>query len=238
MVRAGASALELGFPFSDPVADGPVIQRAAHEVLQTGFSIDNAFTVIERAREFGPSTPIGVLVYYNIVLAQGVEKFFSRCRFSGVDGVLIADLPVESIREVSDAAEKSNVRLILLVSPVTSPSRIEAICKNAGGFIYPISRLGVTGTGERDGTKDEPLSKLIAALKAQTKVPVCAGFGISNPKQAREMLALGVDGVITGSRVIELIRSAPPAEATGLLAEFCRSMVKECTEFGAPCVHG
>jgi tryptophan synthase alpha chain len=233
MVRAGVSALELGFPFSDPVADGPIIQQASHQALAAGFTVDNAFSVIEQCRESGPSTPIGVLVYYNMVLAQGVDKFFKRCRHSGVDGVLIADLPIESAEEVLPAALEHDVRLIYIVSPVTTPDRLELICKNAGGFLYLVSRLGVTGTGERDTQKDQDLSSLIQEIRTRTSVPVCAGFGISTPEHAQRMFDMGADGVITGSRVIDLVRKTTPDKAEQAVAEFCKSMLKVCSGAGA-----
>jgi tryptophan synthase alpha chain len=233
MVRAGASAIEVGFPFSDPVADGPVIQKASHEVLASGFTADDAFAVLEKCRETGPSTPIGVLVYYNMVLAQGVDKFFQRCRYVGVDGVLIADLPIEAAEEVLPAAIEHNVRLIYLISPNTTPERLELICKNAGGFLYLVSRLGVTGTQARDEQKDEALSRVIAETRSRTDVPICAGFGISTPHHAQKMLSLGLDGVITGSRILELVRSAEPNKAEQAVADFCKSMLKVCSESGA-----
>lgn len=229
MVRAGVSALELGFPFSDPVADGPIIQQASHEALSAGFTVDDAFSVIERCRESGPSTPIGVLVYYNMVLAQGVDKFFRRCRHSGVDGVLIADLPIESAEEVLPASIKHDVRLIYIVSPVTTPDRLELICKNAGGFLYLVSRLGVTGTGDRDAQKDQDLSALIQKIRTHTDVPVCAGFGISTPEHAQRMLNMGADGVITGSRVVDLVRHTAPDKAEQAIADFCKSMLNACS---------
>jgi tryptophan synthase alpha chain len=173
-----------------------------------------------------------------MVLAQGIEKFFARCRFAGIDGVLIADLPAENIHEVLPAASESNVRLISLVSPVTSCERIELITKNASGFLYLVSRLGVTGTGRRDSESDALLSQVIAQIKARTAVPICAGFGVSTREQARNMLSLGADGVITGSRVIEIIRAAQPEEAATALYDFCCDMVQECSDFGVPSCRG
>jgi tryptophan synthase alpha chain len=233
MLRAGVSALELGFPFSDPIADGPVIQKAAHEVLQSGFKIDDAFALLKRIRELSANIPIGVLVYYNMVLAHGVDAFFQRCAEVDIDGVLIADLPVENADEVFPAAKKHGIELIYIISPVTTPERIEKICRNAGGFLYLVSRLGVTGTSERNKTNDAKLSEVIEIVKKQTSIPICAGFGISTPQHAEAMLSLDVDGVITGSRVIEIVGSSQEQKAETELHAFCRQMVDVCTKFGA-----
>jgi tryptophan synthase alpha chain len=233
MLRAGVSALELGFPFSDPIADGPVIQKAAHETLQSGMKIDDVFALLERIRGLSPNIPIGVLVYYNMVLAHGVGTFFKRCADVGVDGVLIADLPVESADEVLPAAQENGIELIYLISPVTTPARIEKICRSAGGFLYLVSRLGVTGTSERDSGADARLAEVIETVRKKTSIPICAGFGISTPQHAESMLSLNVDGVITGSRVIEIVASSKNAEAD--LFDFCRQMVDVCTKFGAAC---
>lgn len=235
MVRAGSSALELGFPFSDPVADGPVIQRASHEVLERGFTVEEGFEIIQRARDFGPSTPIGLLVYYNMVLAKGIDEFFRVCRFSGVDAVLIADLPIENSGEVAASAAEHGVHLVFLVSPVTTAQRLQLICSKAGGFIYLVSRLGVTGTGDRDEDKDRPLANIISQVKQLTSIPICAGFGVSTPEHAKKLLSLGADGVITGSRVLEIIRSAGAENAERELLAYCTEMVEACTAAGAAC---
>jgi tryptophan synthase alpha chain len=233
MIASGASALELGLAFSDPVADGPVIQRAAHETLASGFKVEDGFSLLKQIRAVDAGIPIGLLVYYNLVLAYGVEQFFQQCRNVGVDGVLIADLPVENAGEVLPYARQNDIALIYLISPVTTESRLELICQNAGGFLYLVSRLGVTGTKERDEQTDTRLSALIAQVKERSKVPVCAGFGVSKPEHAETMLSLGADGVITGSRVIEIIRSQTGAAAQKQLGSFCREMLDVCTKFSA-----
>ncbi|HEY9719844.1 MAG TPA: tryptophan synthase subunit alpha [Trichormus sp.] len=233
MIVSGASALELGLAFSDPVADGPVIQRAAHETLASGFKVEDGFNLLQEIRAVDAAIPIGLLVYYNLVLAYGVEQFFQQCRNVGVDGVLIADLPVENAPEVLPFAKQNEIALIYLISPVTTEERLELICQNAGGFLYLVSRLGVTGTKERDEQIDSHLSALIAGVKQRSKVPVCAGFGVSKPEHAETMLSLGADGVITGSRVIEIIRSQTGAAAQKQLDSFCREMLDVCTKFSA-----
>jgi tryptophan synthase alpha chain len=237
MIDAGASALELGIPFSDALADGPVIQRAAHEALQAGFKMDDAFALLERIRGRDQSIPIGLLVYYNLVLACQPDRFFERCAKSGVDAVLIADLPIENVLEVKPSAQRHSVELIYLVSPVTTPSRLDLICANAGAFLYLISRLGVTGTDKRDEEKDAQLKALVENVRQRSKLPVCAGFGISKPEHARNMFKVGVDGVIAGSRVIEIIGAAKSSEdACQKLTSYLKDMLDVCQSSGAACL--
>jgi len=229
MVESGVTALELGIAFSDPVADGPIIQKAAFETLKQGFNVSDAFALIARVRERFPNIPIGLLVYYNLILAQGTEKFLRSCAQSGVDAILIADLPVESGSEVAPLAKQLGMELIYIVSPLTAPERLDLILSNAGGFLYLVSRLGVTGTDGRNDQKDRRLAEVISQVKRRSKLPVCAGFGISTPDNARSMFRLGADGVITGSRLIQLVESAKTQpEACEQITVFCREMLCEC----------
>ncbi len=207
MIDSGASALELGFAFSDPVADGPVIAKAAFETLESGFKTADAFSLIAEVRKLDAEIPIGILVYYNNVLAIGVESFFKQAKEAGIDGVLIADLPVETAEEVLPISKANDVDLIFIVSPVTTDERLAKIATIAGGFIYLVSRLGVTGTDKSAGNLTN-LGGLISRLKSQTPLPICAGFGVSNKQTATALLEVGVDGVIVGSRIIEIVRNS------------------------------
>ena len=227
MIESGVSALELGIAFSDPVADGPVIQRAAYETLSSGFSVADAFSLLGRVRELDQDIPIGILVYFNTVLAQGIDKFFSLAKAAGVDGVLIADLPAESAGEVMPSAATHTIDIIFLVSPVTTPARLDTIVQHAGGFLYLVSRLGVTGTMERSADQDSSLGKLIDQLRQKTKVPICAGFGISSPADAAKMFDIGVDGVISGSRVIQYVQSGD-SNSYSKLQNYYREMLSAC----------
>jgi tryptophan synthase alpha chain len=223
MIEGGATMLELGFAFSDPAADGPIIQQAAVETLASGFSVDDALGLIRKVRDRHADIPIGLLVYYNMVLARSVDAFFKDVAKAGVDGVLIADLPPEMAEEVLPAAHKAGIDLIFIVSPLTSDARLKIIGEQAGGFLYVVSRLGITGTEDR---YDTHLQSLLSRITEQCSLPACVGFGISTPEQAAAMAAHGADGVITGSKVIQLMREQPgktPAEA---LTPFIRSMVK------------
>jgi tryptophan synthase alpha chain len=224
MIESGATALELGWAFSDPIADGPVIQAAAFETLASGFKVTDALDLIAQIRGLDAEIPIGLLVYYNMVLVQGIDSFFRLASESGVDGVLIADLPADNSDEVKEAATKYGIDLIFIVSPLTSDERLGLILRNAGGFIYGVSRLGITGTHEK---YDEHLSAMIQRVRSQTDLPLCLGFGISTPEQARKMLDLGADGVITGSRVIELVDALRPESPSSTLRTYLDTMVAE-----------
>lgn len=223
MIESNVSALELGIAFSDPVADGPVIQRAAYETIASGFSVSDAFDLIKDVRKLNESIPIGILVYFNTVLAKGIDAFFSLAKGAGVDGVLIADLPAENANEVLPAAKANEIDLIFLVSPVTTPKRLDVILAHASGFLYLVSRLGVTGTIERSAEKDLELCSLVDSIKKRSRIPVCAGFGISNEADAEKMFQIGVDGVITGSRVIQLVQSS--SDPSMSLKDYLRNMV-------------
>ncbi|MDX2085466.1 MAG: tryptophan synthase subunit alpha [Candidatus Melainabacteria bacterium] len=225
MIESGATALELGLPFSEPIADGPVIQQAVAETLATGFQIQTAFSLLKRVRQMDNHIPIGLLVYYNTILAQGTQHFFEQIADCGVDGVLIADLPPESAEEVADAARQHNIHLIFIASPLTNPERLARLEALAGGFVYVVSRLGITGTEAR---YDTDLQALLQRLHQHTKLPCLVGFGISTPEQARHMLQLGADGVITGSRILEIVRQQAnnPTAWRAALSGFLKEMVE------------
>lgn len=203
MIESGASALELGLAFSDPVSDGPIIQAAATETLAQGFKVKDAFTLIQKVRVLDGEIPIGLMLYYNMLLARGIETFFAEMAELGVDGLLVVDLPPETAGEVSRIATRHGIDLIFIVSPLTSTERLKAIDAYAGGFLYIVSRLGITGTEERYDTE---LQSLIEKVKQNSRLPVCVGFGISNPENAQKMYALGADGVVMGSRIIQVFQ--------------------------------
>lgn len=225
MIDNGASALELGIAFSDPVADGPIIQAAAHKVIESDFSVAQALNLVARVRKYNEDIPIGLLVYYNHIMSMGVEKFYARAEECGVDGVLVADLPAESSDEIVGIAAGNNISTIFIVSPLTREERLDKILKHARGFIYLVSRLGVTGTDERDASRDSRLTALISSIKGATDLPVLAGFGISTPAHAQRMMESGADGVITGSKIIDLVAKADPDKMLAELAAYLKGMV-------------
>lgn len=225
LVDGGSSMLELGLAFSDPMADGPIIQQADQETLNAGLKVDDALQILREIRAYDPEIPIGLLVYYNMVLARGADAFFRDFRAAGADGMLIADLPAECMDEVAEAAQLHNIRLICLVSPLTDPVRLEKIHRYAGGFLYVVSRLGITGVEEN---YDYTLQSLLARLKTSAQLPLCVGFGISRPDHARRMIDAGADGVVIGSRIIQLLREAPPERRMDTLREWLAEMLAAC----------
>jgi tryptophan synthase alpha chain len=222
MIDSGASALELGFAFSDPVADGPLIQKADFDTLASGFTVDMGLELIAEIRAYDNEIPIGVLIYYNLILAHGPEKFFQDAKAAGIDGILVADLPIDSAAELTPHAQANDIAQIFLVSPVTADQRLDLITAKASGFIYLLSRLGVTGTAARSATSDQSLSALVKRIKARTGVPIIAGFGVSSPSDAEVMFAAGCDGVISGSKIIEL---AARPDGIAQLEQFYKAML-------------
>ncbi len=220
-VAGGATALELGIAFSDPMADGPTIQQAAKTVLDANFGVSDALALLTRIRAKYPDIPIGLLVYYNLVLARGVARFFAEVAEAGADGVLIADLPAEMAQEVFPAAQANGVDLIGMVSPLTDETRLKQIAAVSGGFLYVVSRLGITGVEARH---DQSLSGLLTLIKAHSNLPACVGFGISQPEHVTKMIGMGAKGVIVGSALIERMQATPPGDSLETIATYLQSL--------------
>ncbi|GHT74584.1 tryptophan synthase alpha chain [Spirochaetia bacterium] len=199
MVRAGADLVEIGIPFSDPIAEGPVIQEANIRALAAGSTTDKIFGLVEKVRQ-KTVVPLVFLTYLNPVFHYGYDRFFQRCQKTGVDGIIIPDLPFEEQGEVRDAALRYGVDLISLIAP-TSQERIREIARTAKGFLYLVSSMGVTGVR---GEIQTDLGTIIAAVKAQTTVPAAVGFGIHTPAQAAEIAGIA-DGVIVGSAIVKIV---------------------------------
>ncbi len=201
MIESGVSALELGLAFSDPLADGPVIQEAASRTIESGFKTMDAFALIKEIRKFNSEIPITLMCYYNSVLAHKSEGFCNAAQEAGVDALLIVDLPPELSKEFSRICAEKKLEQVFIISPLTSEERLQLISQKAGGFLYAVSRLGITGVEER---YDENLQILIEKAKKLAKLPVAVGFGVSTPEQAQKMFNSGADAVITGSRIVEM----------------------------------
>lgn len=197
LVEAGADLLELGIPYSDPLADGPTIQRASQRALANGVSIADALQLVERLRESGMEASLVLFSYFNPVLQYGIERFFADLAKYGADGVVIPDLPIEENGPAVEAAKKYGIHVISLVAP-TSDTRIQMIGEQATGFLYCVSSLGVTGAR---ASLREDLSEFLGRVKASTKVPTAVGFGISTPEQVKAV-APHTDGVIVGSAIV------------------------------------
>ncbi|WP_085505536.1 tryptophan synthase subunit alpha [Thalassobacillus devorans] len=200
--EAGADILELGIPYSDPLADGPTIQRAAKRALDNGMSLQQAIELIPEMREKGLEIPVVVFTYYNPVLRIGEEKFFKLLEEHGAEGVLIPDLPHEESESVRDLALKHDIEYISLVAP-NSEERIQKIASEARGFLYCVSTLGVTG-GENQLSSE--VTDFIRKVKEHSPVPVAVGFGISTNEDVR-MIRDHADGVIIGSKIIRLVEA-------------------------------
>jgi tryptophan synthase alpha chain len=201
MCAAGLDLLELGVPFSDPTADGPVIQRSSARALKAGVNLSR---VLEMARELRRTTevPIVLFSYYNPILSYGLSRFYTDARAADVDGVLVVDLPPEESAEMTSEWAGQELALIRLVAPTTPPERMAAIAEKASGFLYLVSMTGVTGS---KGLDLEEVSEVVGRLRSRAQgIPICVGFGISNPEQVRAVGALA-DGVVVGSAFERLI---------------------------------
>lgn len=202
MADSGADIIELGVPYSDPIADGPVIQAAGQRALLNGVKTERIFTTVESIRT-KREVPLILMVYFNCILQYGVTEFVQRCATAGVDGMIVPDLPLEESDELMAAAEKAGVDLILLVAPTSPPERIRNIAKGTKGFLYCVSVTGVTGT--RTSFSDDLAGFLqLVRREAGSEVPLAVGFGISNSKQAADIAAMA-DGAIVGSAVIKVM---------------------------------
>jgi tryptophan synthase alpha chain len=217
---AGADMLELGIPFSDPLADGPVIHDAATRALAAGAGVES---VLEVAAALTPLLPVIVMTYVNILLAAGVERFLERLSTSGVSGLIVPDLPFEEADEVATAAAAAGVALVPLVAPTTPDQRLAQIGARAQGFVYVVSVTGTTG--ERTG-EEQTLAPLLSRARAHSAVPVALGFGISTPAQAAAAADAGADGVIVGSRLVRAAgEESDGAAAVGrLVGEFAAAL--------------
>ncbi|HEX5308641.1 MAG TPA: tryptophan synthase subunit alpha [Solirubrobacteraceae bacterium] len=209
--QAGADLLELGVPYTDPLADGPVIHAAATQALSCGASLAG---VLEVARELSPSVPVVLMCYANMVLAPGAPLFVERLAQAGAAGLIVPDLPYEEADEVLGACDAHGIALVPLVAPTTPPERLAAIGRRARGFLYTVSVVGTTG--ER-AALSERFAQIVAQAKAATEVPVAIGFGISTPEQAAQAAAAGADGVIVGTRLVRAAAESPrdPSIAVG-----------------------
>tara|TARA_R110002126_G_scaffold291807_1_gene459696 strand:+ start:141793 stop:142602 length:810 start_codon:yes stop_codon:yes gene_type:complete len=205
LIDGGADGLELGLPFRDPVADGPVIQDAANIALDKGFKADDALTIIQAIRAYAPDIPLTVMSYFNIVLVKGIEKFIAALAEAGIDGILIPDLPPEHAEDVYPATQANNIELIFIVAPTTHAGRFDKIRPYAGGFIYVVTKMGTTGMNDNF---DSDLKTLFADIKTHIDLPAIAGFGISTPAHAQDMAQKGANGVIIGSKIIQMCKES------------------------------
>jgi tryptophan synthase alpha chain len=214
---AGADLLELGVPFSDPLADGPVIHTAATEALRNGVHLHDVLGV---ARELSAQLPVVLMVYANVVLARGAERFADEAAESGAAGLIVPDLPFDEAAGVRTACDEAGLALVPLVAPTTSDERVVEIGREARGFVYTVSLSGTTG--ERDELPPE-LGPAVERVRAATDVPVAVGFGISTPEHARQVAAVA-DGVIVGSRVVRAAGEGGAEAVAGVVRELAEGL--------------
>lgn len=231
LCRGGADVLELGVPFSDPTADGPVIQASSARALAAGTTLSGILEGVRSLRDAGHDQPVVLFGYYNPFLQYGLEKLARDAREAGVDGFLVVDLPPESAGPLHAALTAEGLALITLLTPTSTPDRVEAVKRLAGGFVYYVSRTGVTGA-RLDG--HEGVNAQVAALQAALPLPVCVGFGVADPGQ---VAALGAqaDGVVVGSAIVRLVERLGRGEATIADVEaFVRSLKAPTLAVGRP----
>ncbi|MEQ9319413.1 MAG: tryptophan synthase subunit alpha [Polyangiaceae bacterium] len=223
LVEGGADALELGIPFSDPVADGPVIQAADLRALAAGTRPSHAFAITTAIRERHPELPMGLLVYANLVEAPGRERFYGRAAAAGIDSVLVADVPTLECAPYVAAAVDAGVEPVLIATPNASADALQTIAETSKGYTYVVSRAGVTGTEDEAGLDHEAL---MSALREHGAPPSVLGFGISSPAHVRAALEAGARGVISGSAVVRIVAGHldEAAERSAMLTRFVSEM--------------
>ncbi len=217
---AGADLIELGVPYSDPLADGPVIQAAATRALQQGTTLDKVLDLLKTVTP-DLKAPIILFTYYNPILNRGIEKFFTDIAAAGAKGLVVPDLPLEEVAPITAAAQQQGIEVILLVAPTSPKERIQAIAEQSQGFIYLVSVTGVTGMrNEIQGRVQE----LLQELRTITDKPVAVGFGVSQPEQAAQLQSWGADGVVVGSAFVKRLAQVEPEAGLAAIQSFCQAL--------------
>ena len=204
LVEAGADIIELGVPFSDPMADGPAIQRAGERALKHGVGLGDVLSIVNRFREKDKATPVVLMGYANPIEAMGVEKFVGAARAAGVDGVIVVDYPPEECEQFAALAKAADIDPVFLLAPTSTAKRISDVARIGSGYLYYVSLRGVTGASHIDLSE---ISSRIPKIRAATKLPIGVGFGIRDAESARR-IAASADAVVIGSRIIEEIEAA------------------------------
>lgn len=218
--RAGADLIELGVPYSDPLADGPVIQAAATRALNRGVKLEDVLEIVKNAQG-EVKAPIILFTYYNPIYYRGIDVFLDQIKAAGVSGLVVPDLPLEEAESLLQPAAAKGIEVILLVAPTSPPERIQAIAQQSQGFIYLVSVTGVTGMRNQVATRVE---ELLDSIRSVTDKPVGVGFGISDPTQALQVKNWGADAVIVGSAMVKRLADNSPDDGLKSLEEFCWSL--------------
>ncbi len=220
--EAGTDILELGMPFSDPMADGPVIQKAGERALEGGMSFSGLLEVTRSLRDRGVETPVICMTYVNPLMKRGYAEMASQAAAAGIDGFIVVDVPPEEATELHAALRAENLALVYLLAPTSTDERVRIVTDAASGFLYYVSMTGITGT-RLDITAD--LRENVNRIKAQTELPVVVGFGIQAPDQAQEV-ARCADGVVVGSALIHALESLPREKRAEAAGEFVRPLIE------------
>ena len=220
LAQGGADLIELGIPYSDPLADGPTIQAAATRALQKGVELEDVLTVVKQVID-KIDVPIVLFTYYNPIHYRGIESFLKQIKEAGVSGLVVHDLPLEEAEVLLEPASKIGIEVTLLVAPTSSPERIKAIAAKSQGFIYLVSVTGVTGARSQIATG---IKELVADLHNTTDKPIGVGFGISSPEQARLVKEWGADAVIVGSAIVQRLAQDDSEAGLKAIGEFCHSL--------------
>jgi tryptophan synthase alpha chain len=200
---AGVDVIELGLPFTDPMADGPIIQLAGQRALKAGMTLERTLELAREFRKGDDVTPIVLMGYYNPIYNRGVDTFLKDAKAAGIDGMIIVDLPPEEDSELCIPAQAAGLNFIRLATPTTDEARLEKVLTNTSGFVYYVSITGITGTAKPD---PEAVSKRVALIKAKTQLPIAVGFGVKTPEQAKAIADSGADGVVVGSALISVMQ--------------------------------
>jgi tryptophan synthase alpha chain len=223
---AGADVIELGMPFTDPMADGPAIQAAGLRALKAGADMKRTLSLVRAFRRGDEATPLVLMGYYNPIYVYGGERFLADAKTAGVDGLIVVDLPPEEDAELCLPALKAGLNFIRLATPTTDDERLPTVLKNTSGFVYYVSITGITGSAAPDADK---VSEAVARIKRHTRLPVCVGFGVRTPEQARA-IAEGADGVVVGSALVEAVRKSLDSagnvtpKTVGVVADLVRAL--------------
>ena len=226
--KAGADVIELGMPFTDPMADGPAIQAAGLRALKAGQTLKKTLAAVRDFRASDDATPIVLMGYYNPIYIYGVERFLADAKTAGVDGLIVVDLPPEEDSELCLPAMKAGLNFIRLATPTTDEKRLPAVLTNTSGFVYYVSITGITGAAAPDTGR---VAAAVARIKRHTKLPVCVGFGVRTAAHARA-IAEGADGVVVGSALVEAVRQSlepdgkPTSKSVAAVTDLTRALAE------------
>ena len=224
IIKYGADLIEIGMPFSDPMADGPTIQISSNRAIKSGTNLDTIFDIVKNLRKKNNDTPIILMGYYNVILHYGLDNFVKNCKVIGIDGLIIVDLQPEEDIELLNKLNKNKIDLIRLITPNTTMERLKIITKNASGFLYYVTITGITG---QQSANVDQLKKAITNIKKYTNLPIVAGFGINSRKQVKE-ICQHTDGVVVGSSIVKIIEKnlTNKKNMIGLINQFVKELKK------------